>query len=169
MTHPSSPIHQAEVVYPIAPTPFLDDGAIDFESIDRLGDFYIASGPTGVTALGQLGEAPKLEHAEGVAVAGRLIRRMGRLPVVVRVSAQGFAVMRALTHEVMALGAAGVMIAPPNTFAQTTRSSATTTRPYRPSAPTCPSSHRTTRSRSAFRCRPASYAALPRSCPRARC
>jgi 4-hydroxy-tetrahydrodipicolinate synthase len=116
MTHAASRIHQAQGVYPIAPTPFLDDGTIDFESIDRLGDFYLACGATGVTALGQLGEAPKLEHAEGVAVAARLIRRMGRLPVIVGVSAPGFAAMRALTQEVMALGAAGVMIAPPNTL-----------------------------------------------------
>lgn len=116
MVNPISPIHQARGVFPIAPTPFLDDGSIDFESIDRLADFYIACGSTGVTALGQLGEAPKLEHAEGVAVAARLIKRMGPWPVIVGVSAPGFAAMRALTHEVMDLGAAGVMIAPPHTL-----------------------------------------------------
>jgi len=36
--------------------------------------------------------------------------------VIVGVSAPGFAPMRALTQDVMALGAAGVMIAPPNTL-----------------------------------------------------
>jgi 4-hydroxy-tetrahydrodipicolinate synthase len=41
---------------------------------------------------------------------------MARLPVVVGVSAPGFAAMRALTREVMDAGAAGVMIAPPNTL-----------------------------------------------------
>lgn len=45
-----------------------------------------------------------------------MIRRAGALPVIVGVSAPGFAAMRALTHDVMALGAAGVMIAPPNTL-----------------------------------------------------
>jgi len=45
----------ARGVYPIAPTPFLDDGAIDFASIDRLGEFYLRGGCTGVTVLGQLG------------------------------------------------------------------------------------------------------------------
>ncbi len=45
-----------------------------------------------------------------------MIRRAGRLPVVVGVSAPGFAAMRALTREVMERGAAGVMIAPPNTL-----------------------------------------------------
>jgi 4-hydroxy-tetrahydrodipicolinate synthase len=38
------------------------------------------------------------------------------MPVVVGVSAPGFAAMRALTRDVMDAGAAGVMIAPPNTL-----------------------------------------------------
>lgn len=103
-------------VLPIAPTPFFDDGTIDTASIDRLMDFYLAIGATGVTVLGQLGEAPKLEHAESVAIARQVIARFGALPVVVGVSAPGFAAMRALTREVMDAGAAGVMIAPPNTL-----------------------------------------------------
>ena len=106
----------ARGVFPIAPTPFHDGGAIDTDSIDRLADFYLACGATGVTVLGQLGEAPKLEHTEAVAVARQLIRRAAALPVVVGVSAPGFAAMRALTREVMDAGAAGVMIAPPHTL-----------------------------------------------------
>ncbi len=106
----------ARGVYPIAPTPFFDDGAIDTASIDRMTDFYLSIGATGVTILGQLGEAPKLDHAESVAIAAQVIRRAPQLPVVVGVSAPGFAPMRALTREVMDAGAAGVMIAPPNTL-----------------------------------------------------
>jgi len=107
---------QARGVFPIAPTPFLDDGTIDTSSIDRLVDFYLSCGATGITVLGQLGEAAKLEHAEAVDVATRMIRRAPSLPVVAGVSAPGFAAMRALAHEAMARGAAGVMIAPPNTL-----------------------------------------------------
>ena len=107
---------QAQGVYPIAPTPFLDDGHIDTDSIDRLVDFYRQIGATGLTVLGQLGEAPKLSHGESVDVARRMIRRAPGLPVIVGVSAPGFAAMRELTQEVMAAGAAGVMIAPPNTL-----------------------------------------------------
>ena len=106
----------ARGVYPIAPTPFFDDGRIDTASIDRLTDFYLSIGATGITVLGQLGEAPKLGHDEGVAIARQMIRRAPDLPVIVGVSAPGFAAMKALTHEVMAAGAAGVMIAPPNTL-----------------------------------------------------
>ena len=70
----------ASGVIVIAPTPFLPDGAIDNASIDRMTDFFVASGMTGITVLGQLGEAPKLEHAEAVAVASRVIKRASGLP-----------------------------------------------------------------------------------------
>ncbi len=105
----------ARGVYVIAPTPFFDDGRIDEVSIDRMTDFFVAAGATGITVLGQMGEAPKLDAAEALAVATRVIRRAG-VPVVVGVTAPGFAAMRALAREAMAAGAAGVMIAPPNTL-----------------------------------------------------
>jgi len=112
----STSLSDAQGVYPIAPTPFADDGAIDFGSIDRLSEFYLRTGSTGVTVLGQLGEAPKLDAAESLAVASRFIKAFGATPVIVGVTAPGFAAMRALARESMALGAAGVMIAPPNTL-----------------------------------------------------
>lgn len=106
----------AHGVYPIAPTPFFDDGRIDYGSVDRIVEFYLQCGATGITVLGQLGEAPKLEHDESVEVATRMIKGASKLPVIVGASAPGFAAMRALTREVMERGAAGVMIAPPNTL-----------------------------------------------------
>jgi 4-hydroxy-tetrahydrodipicolinate synthase len=105
----------AKGVYVIAPTPFHPDGRIDDSSVDRMTDFFLKAGVTGMTVLGQLGEAPKLEHAESVGVVKRVIQR-ARVPIVVGVSAPGFAAMKALTGDVMAAGAAGVMIAPPNTL-----------------------------------------------------
>jgi 4-hydroxy-tetrahydrodipicolinate synthase len=111
-----SSLPQAHGVYPIAPTPFTDDGAIDFASIDALSAFYLRCGTAGVTVLGQLGEAPKLDATESLAVAARFIKAFGTVPVIVGVTAPGFAAMRTLAREAMALGAAGVMIAPPNTL-----------------------------------------------------
>ena len=46
----------------------------------------------------------------------RVLARAGKLPVIVGVSSPGFAPMRALARESMEAGAAGVMIAPPNTL-----------------------------------------------------
>ena len=106
----------ASGVFPIAPTPFFEDGRIDTSSIDRLADFYLSCGTSGLTVLGQMGEAPKLTHAESVAVAAQFVKKTPNLPVVVGVTAPGFASMRMLAQEVMSLGAAGVMIAPPNTL-----------------------------------------------------
>ena len=102
-------------VVPIAPTPFHPDGRIDEDSLERMCAFFLAAGIDGLTILGQLGEAPKLDHAEAVDIARRVIGRMN-VPVLVGVSAPGFAAMRALAREVMELGAAGVMIGPPNTL-----------------------------------------------------
>jgi 4-hydroxy-tetrahydrodipicolinate synthase len=106
----------ASGVYPIAPTPFHDDGRIDEQSTDRMTDFYLETGATGLTVLGMMGEAPKLDGAEALAIASRVIKRFGNLPVIVGVSAPGFAAMRSLTQGVMDAGAAGVMIAPPSSL-----------------------------------------------------
>ncbi|GAA3245606.1 dihydrodipicolinate synthase family protein [Nonomuraea helvata] len=102
-------------VYAIAPTPFFPDGALDLDSMRRLVDFYEDAGVDGLTLLGQMGEAPKLTQAEAVEIVATVVSRT-TLPVVVGVSAPGFGSMKALTSEVMALGAAGVMVGPPNTL-----------------------------------------------------
>ena len=47
--------------FAIAPTPFHPDGRIDDASIDRMTDFYLEVGCAGITVLGIMGEAPKLE------------------------------------------------------------------------------------------------------------
>jgi 4-hydroxy-tetrahydrodipicolinate synthase len=115
----TKPHIDARGVYVIAPTPFHPDGRIDESSVDRMTDFFLEAGVTGMTVLGQLGEAPKMAHDESVSIVKRVIARTnGKLPIVVGVSAPGFAAMRALTQDVMAMGATGVMIAPPNTLRQ---------------------------------------------------
>ncbi|MBN9008001.1 MAG: dihydrodipicolinate synthase family protein [Rhizobiales bacterium] len=104
---------QASGTFAIAPTPFHDDGRIDGKSIDRLTDFYAEVGCEGVTVLGILGEAPKMDAAEALQVATHFIKRAKTMQTVVGVSAPGFATMRALARASMDAGAAGVMIAPP--------------------------------------------------------
>src|ERR1700733_5418030 len=104
--------HTAKGVYAIAVTPFKPDGAVDYDSIDRMTDFYLGCGVTGLTILGIMGEAPKLDPAEALAISNQVVRRAG-VPTVVGVSAPGFAAMRSLARSVMEGGAAGVMIAPP--------------------------------------------------------
>ncbi len=101
-------------LFPIAPTPFRADGKIDHGSIDTLIEGYLKAGATGVTVLGIMGEAPKLEPDEALDLTKRFIDGFGYLPVIVGVSAPGLAAMRSLARAVMEQGAAGVMIAPPS-------------------------------------------------------
>lgn len=103
----------AQGLYPIAPTPFFPDGRIDFDSIDGLMEFYLKAGATGLTVLGIMGEAPKLEQSEAIAVVKRFIAASAGVPVIVGVSSPGFAAMGSLARASMEAGAAGVMIAPP--------------------------------------------------------
>ena len=107
----------ARGVYVIALTPFDDTGALDLDSTDRMVDFYLERGATGLTVLGMMGEAQKLTIEESQTYVRRILKRVdGRVPVVAGVSAAGFAHMQALTTMVMDDGAAGVMIAPPSSL-----------------------------------------------------
>ena len=103
----------ARGVYLIAVTPFADDGALDLASTDRMVDFYLERGATGLTILGILGEATKLTADESRTFVKRVLERVAhRVPVVVGASSSGFAAMQELTASVMDMGAAGVMVAP---------------------------------------------------------
>jgi 4-hydroxy-tetrahydrodipicolinate synthase len=107
----------AKGVFLIAVTPFTDSGALDLASTDRMVDFYLDCGVTGLTVLGIMGEATKLTAQEASLFVKQVLERVaGRVPVVVGASAPGFAPMGELTENVMALGAAGVMVAPPSTL-----------------------------------------------------
>lgn len=107
----------AKGVYLITVTPFKDDGALDLESTDKMVDFYLDRGVTGLTILGIMGEAPKLTADESRIFVKRVLDRVrGTVPVVVGASAPGFAPMGELTKSVMDMGAAGVMVAPASTL-----------------------------------------------------
>jgi len=106
----------AKGVYLITVTPFKEDGALDLESTDRMVDFSLERGVTGLTILGIMGEAPKLTAEESKLFVKRVLARVaGKVPVVVGASAAGFAPMGELTKGVMDMGAAGVMVAPTST------------------------------------------------------
>ncbi|GAB2468771.1 dihydrodipicolinate synthase family protein [Comamonas humi] len=103
-------------VFVIGVTPFDQNGEIDFNSLDRVTDFYYEKGADGLTILGMMGEAPKLTQSESIEITRCTIKRSAGKPVVVGVSAPGMAAISELTKAVMDLGAAGVMVAPPSTL-----------------------------------------------------
>ncbi|MBB5753578.1 dihydrodipicolinate synthase family protein [Prosthecomicrobium pneumaticum] len=103
----------ASGVYVIAVTPFTETGALDEASIDRVTDFYLEKGVSGLTILGMMGESHKLSSEESRATMRRYLKRVdGRVPVVVGVSAPGTDPLVAFAREAMDEGAAGVMVAP---------------------------------------------------------
>ena len=103
----------ARGVYVISATPFLENGELDFESADRLIDFYIEKGVSGITVLGIMGEANKMAPEESVAFLERVMKRAGSdVPVVVGVSDAGLDNLVRLSKLSMDKGAAGVMVAP---------------------------------------------------------
>jgi 4-hydroxy-tetrahydrodipicolinate synthase len=105
----------AKGVFTIAATPFLPDGTLDEASLDQMTDFYMEKGATGLTILGMMGEAGKLSADESERVIGKICARAD-VPVIVGVSAPGFAAIEALSKVAMDKGAAGVMVAPPSTL-----------------------------------------------------
>jgi len=103
---------EARGVYVIAATPFIDNGAVDIDGVDKLVEFYLDEGVHGITILGVMGEAPKLTDSEQKAFLETFISRVnGRVPVIVGVSNPGIDNLTALAKCSMDAGAAGVMIA----------------------------------------------------------
>lgn len=107
----------ARGVYLITVTPFTDSGELDLSSTDRMIDFYLDRGATGLTILGIMGEATKLTAEESRSFVRQVLRRVtGKVPIVVGASAAGFTPMAELTRSVMDMGASGVMVAPASTL-----------------------------------------------------
>lgn len=69
--------------WPVMITPFNNDKSIDWNSFDRLTDWYIKSGAKGLFAVCQSSEMQFLSDDERVALADRLVQRVGdQLPII---------------------------------------------------------------------------------------
>ncbi|MDA0712168.1 MAG: dihydrodipicolinate synthase family protein [bacterium] len=70
-------------VWPVMLTPFTSDGAVDWEALDVLTDWYIESGVAGLFAVCASSEMYHLTEGERFAMARRVVRKAnGRVPVV---------------------------------------------------------------------------------------
>jgi 4-hydroxy-tetrahydrodipicolinate synthase len=101
-----------EGVFPILPTPFFDDERLDLDSLAKVVAFMRGAGVQGVTVLGVLGEANRLNDAEREQVVAAAVKAAQGLPVVVGASASGTRTARELAHSAARLGAAAVMVTP---------------------------------------------------------
>jgi 4-hydroxy-tetrahydrodipicolinate synthase len=103
-----------EGVFSVLPTPFLEDGAVDHESLRRVIDLFIAGGVNGLTALGVTSEAARLTERERAMVLETVMHQTAhRVPVVAGTTADGLRTCIEYTRIARASGAAAVMISPP--------------------------------------------------------
>lgn len=64
-------------------TPMFDDGRVDFESLNRLVDFHIENGTSGIVAVGTTGESATLAVEEHIEVVKAVIKQAkGRVKVI---------------------------------------------------------------------------------------
>ena len=98
-------------VIAIATTPFNNENTIDYESVDSLSEYYLESKVSGVTILGVMGEAHKLNIEEQKLLIKRYIKKLfNSVPVIVGVSNPGLDNLELLSKFSMDTGASGVMI-----------------------------------------------------------
>ena len=70
-------------IYPAMLTAFHQNGAIDWDGVDRITDFCIESGVAGIFACGLSAEIDQMDDDEKAALAEHIMRYVdGRVPVV---------------------------------------------------------------------------------------
>ena len=101
-------------IWPVAPTPFHEDGSVDYEGMKRVLDLIVDQGADGVCVLANFSEQFLISDEERESLTRLSLEHVaGRIPVVVTIShfATSIAVERARLAK--QLGAAIVMMMPP--------------------------------------------------------
>jgi len=100
-------------IYPIVPTPFLDDGAVDYASIERLIDFMAARKVHGLAIMGALGEGPKMTGDERNKTIRLYRERMpANMHLVVGVRAPATDPAKLMAESARELGADALLLGP---------------------------------------------------------
>lgn len=101
-------------VWPVAPTPFREDGALDPEGMRRVLDCMIDQGVDGICILANFSEQFLLTDAERSQLTRLCLEHVaGRVPVIVTVSHYATDIVLARAREAKAAGAAMLMMMPP--------------------------------------------------------
>ncbi|MFN8721602.1 MAG: dihydrodipicolinate synthase family protein, partial [Rhodospirillales bacterium] len=101
-------------VFPVLPTPFGADGAVDPVALGGLVAFAVEAGADGVVYPGMASEVETLSPEERGAMVAELGRALdGRLPFIVGASHADPAVAAARAEEGRAVGARAAMIMAP--------------------------------------------------------
>jgi 4-hydroxy-tetrahydrodipicolinate synthase len=101
-------------VFPVLPTPFLDDGQPDLASLRRLVDYLVGAGVDGITFPGVASEVAQLTLRERLDLGDEVLRHTaGRVPVIVGASSTDPATTIEIARAAVGGGAAALMVAAP--------------------------------------------------------
>ena len=101
-------------IYPILATCFREDGAIDYDSQERLIEFCIEGGVHGLVTLANASEGHLLSDVEKHELLAYVLKRVdGRVPIIVTVNHPSAVVAARAAKEAQLEGASAVMSLPP--------------------------------------------------------
>ncbi len=101
-------------VWPVAPTPFHDDGSLDLDGMRRVLDCMIDQGVDGICILANFSEQFLLSDAERDTLTRLSLEHVdGRVPVIVTCSHFATDIVVARARQAAELGAAMIMLMPP--------------------------------------------------------
>src|SRR4051812_36210407 len=96
-------------VFPVVPTTFREDGALDLDSQKRCVDFMIDAGSTGLCILANFSEQFVLSDEEREVLTRAILQHVaGRVPVIVTTTHFGTRVCAERSRRAQELGAAMV-------------------------------------------------------------
>lgn len=101
-------------VFPVVPTPFTEDGALDLTSQKRCIDFMIDAGSNGLCILANFSEQFALSDGEREVLTQTILDHVaGRVPVIVTTTHFSSQVCAQRSRRAQEAGAAMVMVMPP--------------------------------------------------------
>lgn len=100
---------------PILCTPFLEHGAVDYESLERQVEWVIGEGAAGVATLALASEGYKLTESERDEVSRVVVSQTARrVPVVISADGAGAEIAIERARKAERAGASAVMVLPPS-------------------------------------------------------
>ncbi len=113
-TTTSLPTARYQGVFPVVPTIFTAQGALDLPGQKRCVDFMIDAGSTGICMLANFSEQFSLSDAERELLTSTILNHVGaRVPVIVTTTHYGTQVCAQRSRRAQDAGAAMVMVMPP--------------------------------------------------------
>jgi len=101
-------------IWPVAPTPFNEDGTVDYEGMKRVIDCMVDQGSDGICILANFSEQFLITDEERRLLTEVSLKHMdGRLPVIVTISHYATQIAVARAQHAKDHGAAMVMMMPP--------------------------------------------------------